>query len=94
MVILEVGQVVYIFIDNDVQVVGLVVGGNVGSGEALRHGYEGNVESREEQYWNQRVLQRGQCRRLRIIMAGRSGHRFLSHASRAPPRTHVGRRDI
>jgi hypothetical protein len=47
MVVLELGQVVYIFIDDDVQVVGLVVGGNVGSGEALRHGYKGDTESRE-----------------------------------------------
>jgi hypothetical protein len=46
MIVLELGQVVHILVDDDVQVVGLVVGGNVGSGEALRHGYKRDIESR------------------------------------------------
>ena len=37
MLILELGEVVHIFINNDVEVVGLVVGCHVGSGECLRH---------------------------------------------------------
>ena len=38
MVVLELGQVVDIAIDNDVQVVGLVVRRNVACGEDLGHG--------------------------------------------------------
>lgn len=38
MLILELGQVIDILIDNNVQVVSLVVFGHIGSRECLRHG--------------------------------------------------------
>ena len=37
MLILKLGQVIDILVDNDVQVVSLVVGGHVGRGECFRH---------------------------------------------------------
>lgn len=36
--VLELGQVIHILVDDDVEAVGLVVGGHVGHREALRHG--------------------------------------------------------
>jgi sulfur carrier protein ThiS len=35
MIVLKLGQVVDILVDNDVEVVGFVVGGHIGSGETL-----------------------------------------------------------
>jgi hypothetical protein len=82
MIVLKLGQIVHILVDNDPKVVGLVVRRNVGGRKSLRHGccsaMRGRWKERKKVHCYKRVLQREQCRTPRINSC--IGGRGLSHA--------------